>query len=381
MPLKLGIPSETAPGEKRVSIDPTTISQLTKLGIKVFVQKGAGEAAFLDDAAFSEAIIVEDLKELSEISDVIWRVQAPSAKEVRLMREGSVLIGTLMAQDNIAMLKALEDKKISSFSMELIPRSSRARSMDVLSSQASIAGYKAAIMAADISPKFFPMLTTAAGTVRPSKVLVIGAGISGLQAIATAKRLGAKVEAYDVRPETKEQIESLGAKAIELEISVVGKNGHARELTANERNLQQKELTHHISEADVLITTATIPGRAAPKIIPQSTVDLMKKGSVIIDLSSDSGGNCSLTKPGKTKTHNGVIIHGPLNVASQIPMHASQMYAQNLFNFMSLLIDSNSDYVPNFEDEIVIGALLTKDGEVMHENTLELLNKTLGEKT
>ena len=380
MPLKLGIPRETAPGERRVSIDPAIINKLSKLGIKVFVQKGAGDAAFMDDSALSDAIIVEDLKELSEISDVIWRVQAPKAEEVKLMREGSVLIGTLMAQDNIAMLKALEDKKISSFSMELIPRSSRARSMDVLSSQASIAGYRAAIMAADFSPKFFPMLTTAAGTVKPSKVVVIGAGISGLQAIATAKRLGAQVEAYDVRPETKEQIESLGAKAIDLGISAIGKNGNARELTASEINQQQKELANTISEADVLITTATIPGRSAPKIIPQNTVNMMKNGSVIIDLAADSGGNCSLTRPGKTNTHNGVTIHGPLNVTSQMPAHASQMYAENLFNFMSLLIDEKSDYVPNFEDEIVIGALLTKDGEVMHEDTLELLNKTLGEK-
>lgn len=380
MPLKLGIPRETAPGENRVSIDPNVITKLNKLGIKVFIQKGAGDSAFLDEAALSEAIVVEDLKELSEISDVIWRVQAPKPEEVEMMREGSVLIGTLMAQDNIAMLKALEDKKISSFSMELIPRTSRARSMDVLSSQAAIAGYKAAIMAAGLSPKFFPMLTTAAGTIKPSKVVVIGAGISGLQAIATAKRLGADVEAYDVRPETKEQIESLGATALDLGLSVVGKNGNARELTASERNQQQQELANSISTADVLITTATIPGRSAPKIIPQSTVSMMKSGSVIIDLAADSGGNCTLTKPGKTNTHNGVIIHGPLNLASEMPAHASQMYAKNLFNFMNLLIDKKSDYVPNFEDEIVIGALLTKDGEVMHEDTLELLNKTLGEK-
>ena len=381
MPLKLGIPCETAPGEKRVSIDPTVINKLSKLGIKVFIQQGAGNAAFMDDSVFQDAIIVEDLKELSEISDVIWRVQAPKAEEIQLMREGSVLIGTLMAQDNIAMLKALEDKKISSFSMELIPRSSRARSMDVLSSQAAIAGYKAAIMAADLSPKFFPMLTTAAGTVKPSKVIVIGAGVSGLQAIATAKRLGAVVEAYDVRPETTEQIESLGAKAIDLGVSAITKNGHARELTASERNQQQKALTDIISDTDILICTASIPGRSAPKIIPQNTVNMMKNGSVIIDLVADSGGNCSLTKPGKTIIHHGVTIHGPVNIASQMPMHASQMYAENLFKFMNLLLDEKSDYVPNFEDEIVIGALLTKDGEVMHEETLELLNKTLGEKT
>lgn len=381
MPLKLGIPRETASGEKRVSIDPIVLSQLIKLGIKVFIQKGAGELAFFDDDSFKDAIIVEDLKELSEISDVIWRVQAPSVEEVNLMREGAVLIGTLMVHDNIAMLKALEDKKVSSFSMDLIPLISRAQSMNVLSSQGSITGYKAAIMAADISPRFFPMLTTAAKTMRPAKVVIIGAGVSGLQAIATAKRLGAIVEAYDVRPETKEKIESLGAKAIELEVSAVGNTGFSHELSINERHQQQQELTDHITTADVLITTAYIAGKAAPKIIPRSTVEMMKKGSVIIDLVADSGGNCSLTQPGKTITHHHVIIHGPLNVASQVPDHASQMYAKNLFNFMSLLIDEKSDYAPDFEDEIVIGALLTKDGEVMHEGTLELLNKTLGEKS
>ncbi len=381
MPLKLGIPRETANGERRVSMDPAVLSQLTKLGIKVFIQKGAGDSAFFDDASYKEAIIVEDIKELSEISDVIWHVQAPSAEEVNLMREGSVLIGTLMAHDNIAMLKAIEDKKISSFSMELIPRISRAQSMNVLSSQGAIAGYKAAIMAADLAPKFFPMLTSAAGTMRPAKVVVIGAGVAGLQAIATAKRLGAIVEAYDVRPETKEQIESLGAKAINLEVSAIGSDGFAHELSVNERHQQQQQLANYISNADVLISTASRHAKSAPKIIPQSTVEMMKQGSVIIDLAAENGGNCSLTQPGKTITHQGVIIHGPLDVASQVPNHASQMYAKNLFNFMSLLIDDKSDYVPDFEDEIVIGALLTKDGEVMHEDTLELLNKTLGEKS
>jgi len=381
MPLKLGIPLETANGERRVSMDPVVLAQITKLNIKVFIQKGAGDSAFFDDAVFTDAIIVEDLKELSEISDVIWRVQAPSLEEVHWMREGSVLIGTLNAHNNIAMLKALEDKKITSFSMELIPPIARAQAMNVLSSQGSIAGYKAAVMAADLSPQFFPMLTTAAGTIRPAQVVVIGAGVSGLQAIATARRLGANVKAYDVRPETKEQIESLGAKAIELNVSVTDTKGFVHELSDNEKHQQQQELADYIAAADVLITTASTHAKVAPKIIPQSTVEMMKKGSVIIDLAAENGGNCSLTRPGKTINHRDVVIHGPLNVASQVPRHASQMYAKNLFSFMSLLIDDKSDYVPDFEDEIVIGALLTKDGEVMHEETLELLNKTLGEKS
>ncbi len=380
MPLKLGIPRETAKGERRVAIDPTVISKLTKLGIEVYVEQGAGESALISDSQFEGAILVSNLEELCKSSDIIWRVQAPTSDEVGMMRDGSVLITTLMAHNNIAMLKSLQDKKITSFGMELIPRISRAQSMDVLSSQAAIAGYKAAIMGADIAPRFFPMLTTAAGTIRPSKVIVIGVGVAGLQAIATAKRLGAVVEAYDVRPETKEQIESLGAKAIELKISAVGKGGYARELSAEEREQQQQELASYIALADVLITTAQVPGKPAPKIIPQSTVEGMKEGAVIIDLAAEGGGNCSLTKPGATIKHGSVVIHGPIDVASQVPVHASEMYAKNLFNFTQLLIDKNGNYVPDYEDEIVIGALLTKDGEVMHEGTVELLNKTLGEK-
>ena len=380
MPLKLGIPRETAKGERRVAIDPVVISKLTKLGVQIYVEKDAGKSALISDSKFEGAILVNDLKELSEKVDIMWRVQAPTSDEVKLMRNGTVLIGTLMAHNNIGMLKALQEKKITSFGMELIPRISRAQSMDVLSSQAAIAGYKAAVMGADIAPRFFPMLTTAAGTIRPSKVIVIGVGVAGLQAIATAKRLGAIVEAYDVRPETKEQIRSLGAKAIELSISAVGKGGYARELSAEERAQQQQELAGFISSADVLITTAAVPGKPAPKIIPESTIDGMKEGAVIIDLAAEGGGNCTLTRPGETITHGTVVIHGPLDVASQVPVHASEMYAKNLFNFMQLLIDDKGDYVPDFEDEIVIGALLTKDGEVMHEATVELLNKTLGEK-
>jgi len=380
MPIKLGVPRETAKGERRVAIDSTVIQRLTKQGLQVYVEKGAGKAALMSDEVFKGATIIDTAEELYKTADIIWKVQPPTADEASLMRDGSVLIGTLMAHNNIAMLKVLEDKKITSFAMELIPRISRAQSMDVLSSQAAVAGYKAAIMGADIAPRFFPMLTTAAGTIRPSKVIVIGVGVAGLQAIATAKRLGAIVEAYDVRPETKEQIESLGAKAIQLSITAVGEGGYARELSAEEREMQQKELAGYIAQADVLITTAAVPGKPAPKIIPESTVEGMKEGAVIIDLAAEGGGNCNLTQPGKTITHGDVIIHGPLNVPSQVPVHASEMYAKNLYNFMQLLIDENGDYVPDFEDEIVIGALLTKDGQIMHEGTLELLNKILGEK-
>ncbi len=384
MPIKLGIPRETAKGERRVAIDAAVISRLAKLGVKVLVQSGAGQAAMMSDDQFTGATIVDTAEELYRQANVVWRIQPPTADEVNMMNHGSVLMGTLLPHNNIAMLKALQDNKITSYAMELIPRISRAQSMDVLSSQAAVAGYKAAIMGADLAPRFFPMLTTAAGTIRPSKVIVIGVGVAGLQAIATAKRLGAIVEAYDVRPETKEQIESLGAKAIELSITAVGEGGYARELSAEERQQQQEELADYISSADVLITTAAVPGRPAPKIIPEATVDGMKQGAIIVDLAAEGGGNCTLTKAGETIKYTGpsgniITIHAPLDVASQVPVHASEMYAKNLMNFILPMLDENGDYEPNFEDEIIIGSLLTKDGEVMHEGTLELLNKTLGE--
>jgi len=379
MPLKLGIPKETSKGERRVSIDPTVLSELNTMGIKVFIEKSAGESAFFSDSVYNEAIIVDDLKELSEKADIIWRVKPPSSEEVGQMRAGSVLIGTLNAHDNIGMLKPLADKKLTSFSMELIPSLPKSQTMDSVSSQASISGYKAAIMAADLSPKFFPMLSTSAGMVRPAKVAVIGADVAGLQAIATAKRLGAIVEAYDVRPKAKQQIESLGATAIDIDIPY-SPSGEESELTANEREQQQAALADHIAHADVLITSVLSHGKSAPKIIPQSTVNRMKAGSVIIDLVAEQGGNCTLTKSGEVVMHDGVAIHGLENVPSKMPTHASRMYARNLFNFMMLLVNEQGDYEPNFENEIVLGALLTKDGEVMHEGTLELLNKTLGEK-
>ena len=247
--------------------------------------------------------------------------------------------------------------------------------MDVLSSQAAVAGYKAAIMGADLSVRFFPMLTTAAGTIRPAKVIVIGAGVAGLQAIATAKRLGAMVEGYDVRSATKEQVQSLGAKFIELGISAEGTGGYARELTAEEKQQQQAELAKHIATADVLITTAAVPGRPSPKIIPESTVEGMKPGAVIIDLAAEGGGNCSLSQPGQTVMHNDVLIHAPLNVPSQVPVHASEMYAKNLFNFLSPML-KEGQYQPDFNDEVIAGALLTHEGKIMPDAIRQLVEAT-----
>lgn len=364
MPLTVAIPKETAEGERRVAMEPGVAKKLAALGADVFIESGAGDAAGFTDADFSTATIT-DAASIYD-ADVVLRVQAPTDAEVKQLKNGAVLISTLTPFRNPETISALAKAGVTSFAMELIPRISRAQAMDVLSSQAAVAGYKAAIMGADHATRFFPMLTTAAGTIRPSKVVVIGAGVAGLQAIATAKRLGAMVEGYDVRAATKEQIESLGAKFIELGISAEGDGGYARELTQEEKTQQQAELAEYIAKADVLITTAAVPGRPSPKIIPDSTVEKMKPGSVIIDLAAEGGGNCTLTQPGKTITHNRVTIHAPLNVASQVPFHASEMYAKNLLNFLSLMIN-DGEFAPDFEDEVVAGALLTKNGEITQD--------------
>ena len=289
-----------------------------------------------------------------------------------MMKEGSILIGALQPYKYPERVAALKARNITAYAMELIPRISRAQAMDILSSQAAVAGYKAAIMGADHSCRFFPMLTTAAGTIRPSKVIVIGAGVAGLQAIATARRLGAIVEGYDVRSATKEQVQSLGAKFIELGIKAEGEGGYARELTAEEKQQQQEELAKHIATADVLITTAAVPGRPSPKIIPESTVDGMKPGAVIIDLAAEGGGNCTLTQPGETIVHNRVTIHAPLNIPSQVPVHASEMYAKNLLNFLSPML-KDGEYAPDFEDEVIAGACLTRAGQITNEAIRQLV--------
>lgn len=372
MTLTVGIPRETADGENRIAIEPTTIKKLDALGVTVLIEKNAGKKALMPDSLFADASFIDSADELAKQSDIIFRLQMPTVAEIDAMQDNSVLVGTLLAHKFPAETAKLQEKNITSFAMELVPRISRAQSMDVLSSQSAVAGYKAAIMAADLAPRFFPMLTTATGTIRPSKVIVIGVGVAGLQAIATAKRLGAMVEAYDVRPETQEQIESLGAKAIVLDVSAAGEGGYARELTDDEKKQQQEQLASYIAKADVLITTASVPGRPAPKIIPETTIDGMKKGAVIIDLAAENGGNSTLTQPGKTIEHNGVIIHGPLNVASQVPVHASEMYAKNLFNFLKPMINEGK-FEPNFEDEVIKGALLTYKGKICHQPTLEQL--------
>ena len=372
MPITVAVPKESMQGERRVAMEASVIAKLQKLGAQVLIETGAGSAAHIPDAAFSGATVLPSATELYQRADIVLKVQPPTLEEIALLKEGSVLIATLQPYKYPELVAALRAKNITSFAMELIPRISRAQSMDVLSSQAAVAGYKAAIMGADLSSRFFPMLTTAAGTIRPSKVMVIGAGVAGLQAIATARRLGAVVEGYDVRSATKEQVQSLGAKFIELGIKAEGEGGYARELTAAEKQQQQAELAKHIATADVLITTAAVPGRPAPKIIPESTVAGMKSGAVIIDLAADGGGNCTLSQPGQTVVHNGVIIHAPLNVPSQVPVHASEMYAKNLLNFLTPML-KDGQYQADFKDEVIAGALLTHAGRITNEAIRQLV--------
>src|SRR5690348_725547 len=300
MPISIAVPRETHPGEKRVALVPKVAEKLAKLGTKVLVEAGAGENSGIPDADFAKAAaIVNDPLQLYRDADVVLRLGVPAAAQIKLMREGAVLMSFVQARQHPEEVRALLDRKITSFAMELIPRISRAQSMDALSSQAVVAGYKAALLTAFRLARFFPMLTTAAGTIRPAKVMVIGAGVAGLQAIATARRLGAQVYGYDVRAASRQEVESLGAKFVDTGVSAEGTGGYARELTAEEKQKQQDALAKHVAQADAVITTAAIPGRPAPKILTRAMVEAMKPGAVIVDLAAETGGNCELTQAGE----------------------------------------------------------------------------------
>lgn len=370
MPICVAAPKEQMPEEQRVALVPDIAKRLEKLGVTVIIEKDMGQGAYFADAAFNQ--VVENTEELYKQANVILKVQAPTLEEIEQMQAGTVLIGLLSPYHNPDRIAKLRDKKITSLAMELVPRISRAQSMDVLSSQAAIAGYKAVIRAADLAHIFFPMLTTAAGTIRPAKVLVIGAGVAGLQAIATARRLGAMVEGYDVRAATKEQVESLGAKFVNIEIKAEGSGGYARELTAEERQQQQDILAKHIAAANVVITTAAIPGRPSPKIITTAMVENMQAGSIIIDLAAEGGGNCELTKANETVDHQGVKIHAPTRLPSETSVHASEMYAKNLFNLLSLMI-KDGELAIDWEDEVIAGCTLTHAGEIKYAPAKELV--------
>jgi NAD(P) transhydrogenase subunit alpha len=372
MPIRLGVPKETQEGERRVALVPAVVDRFAKLGVEVLVESGAGAGSYYNDAAYTSATVVASAAELFGQADLVVKVQPPTEAEIGLLKEGGVIASMMLPHRYPERVKLMRDRKILSFAMELIPRISRAQSMDVLSSQAAVAGYKAALMAADRSGGFFPMLTTAAGTIRPAKVLVIGAGVAGLQAIATARRLGAMVEGYDVRGATKEQVESLGAKFVDTGVSAEGSGGYARELTDEEKRQQQEVLEKHIVAADAVITTAAIPGRPSPRIISKAVVEQMKPGAVIIDLAAEGGGNCEVTEPGKQIVHADTIVYGPLNVPSELAVHASEMYAKNLLNFLTPMI-KDGEFAPDWNDEVIADSALTRDGEISHAPTRELV--------
>lgn len=381
--MKVAVVRETCPGERRVALIPAALPQLTKAGWQVLVESGAGEAAGFSDAEYQEkeAEIVGDRAAAFAEADVVLQVRTLGANpeagrgDLDLMRPGQIVIGTADPLGNPQAVKEIADRNATLFAMELIPRITRAQSMDVLSSMATIAGYKAVLKAADHLPKLFPMLMTAAGTLVAAKVLVIGAGVAGLQAIASARRLGAVVQAYDVRPVVKEQIESLGAKFVELNLDTSGsedKGGYAKQLTEEQVKMQQAQLADIIAECDVCISTAAIPGKPSPLLVTNDAVKRMHSGSVIVDLAAERGGNCEATQADQCIVSEGVTILGPTNLPSEVPQHASQMYAKNLVNFMLLLTQEGKIDI-DLKDEILRDTLAAKDGQVHNQRLRDML--------
>jgi H+-translocating NAD(P) transhydrogenase subunit alpha len=375
MAISIAVPKEVAVGERRVALVPEVVQKLVKSGLTVRVERSAGARAGYPDDAYGTAgaEIAADRGTLLAGANLVLRVGPPAAEEIAATPTGAIVVGLMNASRNLETVARLRDRKLTSFALELLPRITRAQSMDVLSSQATVAGYRAMLIGASLLPKFLPMLTTAAGTIRPSKVLVLGAGVAGLTAISTAHRMGAIVEGYDVRRAAGEQVRSLGAKFLELAINAEGSGGYARELTAEEKQKEQEMLATAVGAADVVITTAAIPGRRAPLLVRKEMVDRMRPGTVIVDLAAESGGNCELTKPGEEVDAHGVTIAGPLNLPSQLAFHASLMFAKNVQSFLTLLVKPDGSLVTDFSDEILAASLLTKDGSVVHRPTADLL--------
>jgi proton-translocating NAD(P)+ transhydrogenase subunit alpha len=364
--MKIGVPKETAQGERRVALVPDVVKALTDKGIQVVVEAGAGEGASYGDADYKGA---GARKGSPWTADVVLKVAAPTPAEVKKLKKGQVLIGFLEPLTNSTLAKSLARKGVASFAMESIPRITRAQSMDALSSQATVAGYKAVLLAAEHLPKFLPMFTTAAGTIRPGKALILGAGVAGLQAIATARRLGAVVEAFDVRPAVKEQVESLGAKFLETEheVTAEGEGGYAKELSEEQHKRELELIGGAITQADVVITTAQIPGREAPRLVTDEMLASMRPGSVIVDLAAESGGNCEGTKAGELVVRHGVQILGPVNLAATIPVHASQMYSKNVTTLLAEIVGDGGEVRLDFDNDVVGPATVTHGGEVTNE--------------
>jgi NAD(P) transhydrogenase subunit alpha len=376
MPVTIGGLRERAPGETRVSLVPEIADKFAALGARVLLERGAGVSAQFPDALYKNVEWADSSEAVLAAADVLLTVQPLSVAQIQALKPGAVVIGFMQAHAQLDMVRALREHQITGFAMELVPRISRAQSMDALSSQAAISGYKAALIAANTLDRFLPMLTTAAGTIRPATVLIIGVGVAGLQAIATAKRLGAVVEAYDVRSATREQVKSLGAKFVETGVSAEGTGGYARELTDEEKAKQQQVLETRIAVADAVISTAAIPGRRAPRIISRAAVERMKAGAVIVDMAAESGGNCELTQAGHTVVHQGVKIVGPVNLPAQLAFHASEMYARNLYNFLKPALGKDAALAIDWQDEVFAQSCLTHAGAIKHEPTRKLAEAT-----
>ncbi|HET9252111.1 MAG TPA: Re/Si-specific NAD(P)(+) transhydrogenase subunit alpha [Candidatus Eisenbacteria bacterium] len=386
--MKIGIPRESGAGERRVAVTPEGVKQLRAAGAEVLVETGAGAGAFHGDDAYTAAgaTIANGPGPLWSDSDVILKIQPPlphptlGRNEADLVKERGVLVCMLRPFSNLDAVRTLAARNVSSFSMDLIPRTTRAQRMDALSSMATAAGYKAVLLAATTAPRFFPMLVTAAGTVAPARVLIVGAGVAGLQAIATARRLGAVVEGYDIRPAAREEVESLGATFVGPKLTAEETQdaaGYAKQLSAEARAKAQELLLARIPHADVIITTARVPGLPAPKLIPADAVAKMKPGSVIVDLAADMGGNCELTAPGADVVKHDVTIHGPIRLAATIPIHASQMYSRNITGLALLMIQKGA-LALNFEDDIVRDTCVTHEGKVLHGPTRERIEGSAG---
>ena len=364
----VGVPKEIIPGERRVALVPDLVPKLVKAGLEVIVEPGAGrEAGYLDELYAQKGARLESA--VLEKADILLKVQPPTQEEVKKMKEGATLISFLQPYSNAAGIQALAARKVTAFSLELMPRITRAQPMDALSAMSTIAGYKAVLIAANYLPKFFPLLMTAACTVTPARVFVIGAGVAGLQAIGTARRLGALVEAYDMRPVVKEQVESLGAKFVELELETrdaEDKGGYAKAQSEEFYRKQRELMARSVAAADVVITTALVPGQRAPVLITEDMVEAMRPGSVIVDLASEQGGNCALTEPGREIVKHGVTIVGTTNLPGTLPFHASQMYSRNVTNFLSHLLKDGKVHF-DLSDELTRGPLVTHQGEILHD--------------
>jgi NAD(P) transhydrogenase subunit alpha len=370
--MRIGVVRETTPGERRVALVPETVGRLAKSGNEVVVERGAGEASSFPDRMYTDAGgTIGD----AWSADLVLKVARPSDDELGRIREGAVLIAFLQPLTNHELVRELARRRVTALSMDAIPRITRAQSMDALSSQATVAGYKAVLLAAVALPRFFPMLTTAAGTIAPAKALIIGAGVAGLQAIATARRLGAVVEAFDTRPVVKEQVQSLGAKFLEVDLGETGEGagGYAKELSEEAHRKEVELLAKAVKENDIIVTTAAIPGRPAPKLITADMVRSMKPGSVIVDLAAETGGNTELTQAGKVIDVDGVRIDGTTNLPSTMPYHASQMYSRNIQSLLGLMITKEGKLNLDMNDDVIKGTVITKDGDVVHEQTKKIL--------